>query len=55
MPRKGSVSPRETLPDPKYGDVLVHKLINKVLKDGKKSVAEWIVYTALEEASKEVG
>jgi len=53
MPRKGPIKPREILPDPKYGDVLVHKLINKVMKDGKKSVAEWIVYTALEEAAKE--
>ena len=55
MSRKGPVPPREIPPDPKYGDVLVHKLINKVMKDGKKSVAEWIVYTTLEEASKEVG
>ncbi len=55
MPRKGPVPSREIPPDPKYGDVLVHKLVNKVMKDGKKSVAEWIVYTALEEASKEVG
>ncbi len=55
MPRKGPVPPREIPPDPKYGDVLVHKLINKVMKHGKKSIAEWIVYTALEEASKEVG
>lgn len=54
MPRKGPVKPRETPPDPKYGDVIVHKLINKVMKDGKKSVAEWIVYTALESAAKEV-
>lgn len=54
MPRKGPVKPREIPPDPKYGDVLVQKLINKVMKDGKKSVAEWIVYTALEGAAKEV-
>ena len=54
MPRKGAVPAREILPDPKYGDVIVHKLINKVMKDGKKSVAEWIVYTALESAAKEV-
>ena len=54
MPRKGAVTPREILPDPKYGDVLVHKLINKVMESGKKSVAEWIVYTALESAAKEV-
>jgi small subunit ribosomal protein S7 len=53
MPRKGPVPPRETPPDPVYGDVLVAKLINKVMKDGKKGVAEYIVYTALEEASKE--
>ena len=54
MPRKGPVTPREMPPDPKYGDVLVHKLINKVMESGKKSVAEWIVYTALESAAKEV-
>ncbi len=54
MPRKGPVPPREIPPDPKYGDVIVHKLINKVMKDGKKSVAEWIVYTALESAAQEV-
>jgi small subunit ribosomal protein S7 len=53
MPRKGSVKPREVAPDPKYGDVIVHKLINKVMESGKKGVAEWIVYTALEEAAKE--
>ena len=53
MPRKGPVPKREIKPDAKYGDVLVHKLINRVMKDGKKSVAEWIVYTALEEAAKE--
>ncbi len=54
MPRRGPVPPREIEPDPKYGSVLVHKLINKVMRKGKKSVAEWIVYSALEEASKEV-
>jgi small subunit ribosomal protein S7 len=53
MPRKGPVKPREIAPDPKYGDVIVHKLINRVMESGKKSVAEWIVYTALEEAAKE--
>lgn len=53
MPRKGPVKLREVAPDPKYGDVIVHKLINRVMESGKKSVAEWIVYTALEEAAKE--
>ncbi|OMH40726.1 30S ribosomal protein S7 [Desulfurobacterium indicum] len=46
MPRKGPVPPREIIPDPVYGDKLVAKLINKVMKDGKKSVAEKIVYGA---------
>ncbi len=55
MPRKGPVTPREIPPDPKYGDVLIQKLINKVMKDGKKSVAEWIVYSALESAAQERG
>lgn len=35
MPRKGPVKPREIMPDPIYRDVLVHKLINKVMVDGK--------------------
>lgn len=53
MPRKGPVKLRELGPEPKYGDVVVHKLINKVMESGKKSIAEWIVYTAIEEAAKE--
>lgn len=48
MPRKGRVPRREIAPDIKYNNVLVHKLINKVMEDGKKSIAENIVYTALE-------
>ena len=48
MPRKGPVPPREILPDPVYGDKLVAKLINKVMKDGKKSKAEKIVYGAFD-------
>ena len=55
MPRKGAVSPREISPDPLYGDVLIQKLINRVMKDGKKSVAEWIVYTAIERAAEKKG
>lgn len=47
MPRKGSVKPREIMPDPIYRDVLVHKLVNKVMVDGKKSKAENIVYGAM--------
>ena len=48
MPRKGKVKPREIKPDLVYGSVLVEKLINKVMKDGKKSIARWIVYSAFD-------
>lgn len=48
MPRKGKVERREIPPDPKYNDVLVQKMINCVMWDGKKSVAEKIVYGAFE-------
>ncbi|MGQ9455627.1 MAG: 30S ribosomal protein S7 [Armatimonadota bacterium] len=48
MPRKGPVKRREISPDPVYGSRLVTKLINRVMKDGKKSVAEKIVYGAFE-------
>ncbi len=54
MPRKGFVRKREISPDPKYNDILVHKLINKVMIDGKKSVAEKIVYKALELAGEKL-
>ena len=48
MPRRGQVRRHKTPPDAKYGSVLVQVMINKVMKDGKKSVAERIVYDALE-------
>lgn len=48
MPRRGPVTPREIPPDPVYNSVLVQKLINKVMLDGKKSIAEKIVYGAME-------
>ena len=55
MPRKGPVQPREISPDPIYKDVLVHKLINKVMVDGKKSKAEKIVYTAMKNLAEKTG
>jgi small subunit ribosomal protein S7 len=55
MPRRGPVPPREILPDPVYGDKLVAKLINKVMKDGKKSKAEKIVYGAFEIIKEKLG
>lgn len=48
MPRKGPAKKREIMPDPVYGSKLLSRLINRVLLDGKKSVAEKIVYGALE-------
>jgi len=48
LPRKGPVPKREVLPDPVYNSVDVTRLINKVMKDGKKSIAEKIVYGAFE-------
>ena len=48
MPRKGHVPTREVLPDPVYHDVRVTKLINNVMLDGKKAVAQNIVYRAFD-------
>jgi small subunit ribosomal protein S7 len=47
MPRKGHVSKRDKLPDPKFNDLMVQRLINAVMLDGKKSTAAGIVYGAL--------
>ena len=51
MPRKGPAPRREVPPDPVYQNQLVTQLINKVMRDGKKSLAERIVYEALEQIS----
>ncbi|NLJ94016.1 MAG: 30S ribosomal protein S7 [Clostridiaceae bacterium] len=48
MPRKGHVPKREILPDPKFNDLKVAKLINIVMYDGKKSLAQRIVYSAFD-------
>lgn len=48
MPRRRVVAAREILPDPKFGSQTIAKFINQVMVDGKKSVAEKIVYGALE-------
>ena len=48
MPRRREVPKREILPDPLYNSQLVTKFINVVMKDGKKSVAERILYDALQ-------
>ncbi|HEY6567121.1 MAG TPA: 30S ribosomal protein S7 [Actinomycetota bacterium] len=51
MPRKGPAVRREVAPDPVYQNPLVTQLINKVLLDGKKTLAERTVYEALEQIS----
>ena len=48
MPRKGNVPVREVLPDPMYNDVKVSKLINNIMLDGKKGVAQRICYDAFD-------
>ena len=55
MPRKGPAPRRELMPDPVYRSVLVTQLVNKVLLRGKRSVAEQIVYDALEEMERKTG
>ncbi|HID73390.1 TPA: 30S ribosomal protein S7 [Candidatus Micrarchaeota archaeon] len=54
MPRRANVIRRQPPPDPKYGNVMVAKLINKVMKDGKKATAERIVYDALDIVSRQM-
>ncbi|MGH2739654.1 MAG: 30S ribosomal protein S7 [Actinomycetota bacterium] len=54
MPRRGGAPKREARPDPMYQNMLVTQLINKVMLSGKKSLAERMVYTALEEISQKM-
>ena len=55
MPRKGHVSKREVLPDPVYKSKVVTKLINSVMLDGKKGVAQKIVYSAFAQLEEKSG
>jgi small subunit ribosomal protein S7 len=48
MPRKGPAPKRPVVNDPVYGALIVSQLVNKIIVDGKKSIAESIVYTALQ-------
>ena len=52
MPRRRSPEKRKVLPDPKYKDVVLAKFMNNLMKDGKKSVAEKIVYGAFDQINK---
>jgi small subunit ribosomal protein S7 len=49
MPRRRDVPKRQTIPDPKHGDQMVSRFINIIMRDGKKSTAESIVYGAFDE------
>ena len=55
MPRRGFVPRREVLPDPVYGSVVVAKLINNIMYDGKKGVAQKIVYDAFDIVKEKTG
>ena len=55
MPRKGPATKRQLVTDPVYGSPLVTALVNKVLRQGKRSLAERIVYGALEGARDKTG
>ncbi len=55
MPRRRVVAKREVLPDPKFGSKILAKFMNHVMVDGKKSIAEKIVYGALDIVSERSG
>ena len=55
MPRRGRISKRDVLPDPMYGSKLVTKLINNIMYDGKKGVAQTIVYDAFAIVEAKIG
>ncbi len=48
MPRRGDVPKRKPLPDPQFGDLLIAKFMNAIMRDGKKATAEKIVYGAFD-------
>ena len=55
MPRKGPAPRRDLLPDPIYRSVLITQIVNKVLERGKRTLAERIVYTALDQVQEKSG
>ena len=55
MPRRGFIAKREVLPDPVYHDVVVTKLVNNVMLDGKKGTAQKIVYDAFDIIKEKTG
>ena len=55
MPRKSNIPKKEVMPDPKYGDKVVAKLINNIMLDGKKGTAQKIVYGAFDVMAETTG
>ena len=55
MPRRGFIPKREVLPDPVYGTVIVTKLINQIMYDGKRGVAQRVCYGAFEKVAEKTG
>ena len=55
MPRRGFIPKREVLPDPVYGTVVVTKLINQIMLDGKRGVAQQVCYQAFETIKDKTG
>ena len=55
MPRRGNVPKREVLPDPMYNSILVTKLVNSIMLDGKKGVAQKVVYGAFDIIEEKTG
>jgi small subunit ribosomal protein S7 len=55
MPRRAEIKPRALLRDPVYDSTLVSQVVNRIMLDGKKSVAEGIVYGALESVGRKTG
>ena len=55
MPRRGNVAKRDVLPDPMYGSKLVTRLVNSIMYDGKKGVAQKIVYGAFDIVAEKTG
>ena len=55
MPRRGNVPKREVLPDPLYNSVLVTKLVNSIMLDGKKGVSQKVVYGAFDIIKEKTG
>ena len=55
MPRKGNIPKREVAPDPIYNDIVLTKLINSIMLDGKKGIAQGIVYGAFDYIEEKTG